>query len=43
MRMVMRIHDLPSGRLEKDFYEVNEAMFQGVDGQFEINFCILNI
>jgi hypothetical protein len=28
-RMALRTHNLPSGRLENDFGEVNKVMFQG--------------
>jgi hypothetical protein len=38
--MALRTHNLPSGRLKKDFGEVDEAMFQGVEGLFELIFCI---
>jgi hypothetical protein len=30
--MTLRPNNLPSGRLKKDFGEVDEAMFQGVKG-----------
>jgi hypothetical protein len=33
--MALRTHNLPSGRLKYDFDEVDEAMFQGVDGPSE--------
>jgi hypothetical protein len=28
-RMALRTHNLPSGRLKKDFVKVDEAMFEG--------------
>jgi hypothetical protein len=41
--MGQRTHNLPSGRLKNDFGEIDEAMFQGVEGPYEIIFCILSI
>jgi hypothetical protein len=41
--MALRIHNLPSGRIKNDFGEVDEAMFQGVEGPFALIFCILGI
>jgi hypothetical protein len=39
-RIALRNHNLPSGRLKNDNDEVDEAMFQGVDGPCELIFLI---
>jgi hypothetical protein len=39
-RIALRKNNLPSGRLKKDYDEVDEAMIQGVDGPCELIFCI---
>jgi hypothetical protein len=41
--MILRTHNLPSGRLKNDVGEVEEAMFHGVGKQTELIFCILGI
>jgi hypothetical protein len=41
--MALGTHNLPSGRLNKRFGEVDEAMFLGVRVPSEIKFCILGI
>jgi hypothetical protein len=41
--MALKTHNLPSGRLKKDFCEVDEAMFEGVERPYEIIFWILSI
>jgi hypothetical protein len=41
--MSLRIHNLPSGRLKNDIFEVDEAMFQGDGRPCENIFCILGI
>jgi hypothetical protein len=41
--MALRTRNLPSRRLKKDFVEVDEAMFQGVERPCELIFCILGI
>jgi hypothetical protein len=42
-RMALRTHNLHSGRLKKDFGEVDDAIFKGVKRPLELNFCILSI
>jgi hypothetical protein len=42
-RTSLRTHNLISGRLKKDFGEVDEVMFQGVEGLIEKIFCISGI
>jgi hypothetical protein len=41
--MALRTHNLPSGRLKKNFVEVDEAMFQGVERPCEFILCFLGI
>jgi hypothetical protein len=41
--MVLRTHNLPSGRLKHAFCEEHEVMFQCVDWPCELIFCILGI
>jgi hypothetical protein len=41
--MALRTHKMPSERLKKRLFEVDEAMFKGVERQFELIFCILGI
>jgi hypothetical protein len=41
--MDLRTRNLPSWRLKNDFGEINEAMFQGVEGPYELIFYILGI
>jgi hypothetical protein len=41
--MALWTYKLPSGRLKKDFGEVDEAMFRGTERTREIIFCILGI
>jgi hypothetical protein len=39
--MALRPHNLLHGRLKMDFGEVDEAMFEGVEGICQIFFCVL--
>jgi hypothetical protein len=41
--MALRTHNLPSGRLKKDFVEVDDAMNQCAERSCELIFCILLI
>jgi hypothetical protein len=34
---------MPSGRIKNDFGEVDEALFQSVEGPCELIFCILRV
>jgi hypothetical protein len=42
-RKGLRTHNLPSGRLKKDFSEVDEAKFQGVERPIELSLFFLDI
>jgi hypothetical protein len=41
--MVVRTHNLPTGLLNNDFFEVDEAIYQGVDSPYELTFCFRRI
>jgi hypothetical protein len=42
--MILRTHNLPSGRLKKNYFgEFDEVFFQGVERPCELIFCILRI
>jgi hypothetical protein len=41
--MALRTHNVHSGRLKNVFVEIDEAMFQGVEGPCDRVFCILGI
>jgi hypothetical protein len=41
--MALLTHNLSSGRLKKDFDEVDETMFHDVDWPSELIFCITGI
>jgi hypothetical protein len=41
--MALKSHKLPSGRLKKRIWKVDEALFQGVDRPCELFLCILRI
>jgi hypothetical protein len=41
--MALRILNLLSGRLKKEFDEFDEALFQGVERPCELIFCFLGI
>jgi hypothetical protein len=43
MSMALRTHNMPSGRLKKDFGDVDEAMFKGVKRPHDIIYCIVGI
>jgi hypothetical protein len=39
--MDLSTHNVPSGTLKKNFVQVEEAVFQGVERLCEIIFCIM--
>jgi hypothetical protein len=41
--MVLRTHNLTSGRHKKRLFEVDEVMIQGVKRPWELFFCFLGI